>query len=62
MPQYLVSTYFPDNFDPATIDEAAGVGVQLMQAENANALLGESGMQCVPALILLVDELVGETS
>jgi hypothetical protein len=25
MPQYLVSTYFPDNFDPATIDEAAGV-------------------------------------
>lgn len=27
MPQYLVSTYFPDNFDPSTINEAAVEGI-----------------------------------
>lgn len=27
MPQYLVSTYLPDNFDPSTIDEAMVEGI-----------------------------------
>ena len=27
MPQFLVSTYLPDNFDPSTMDEAAIEGI-----------------------------------
>ena len=33
MPQYLVSTYFPDNFDPSTIDEAAVEGIHAFNRE-----------------------------
>ncbi|HEY1807492.1 MAG TPA: YciI family protein [Acidobacteriaceae bacterium] len=33
MPQYLVSTYFPDNFDPSTIDEAAVEGIHALNRE-----------------------------
>jgi len=33
MPQYLVSTYFSDNFDPSTIDEATVEGIQALNRE-----------------------------
>jgi len=33
MPQYLVSTYFPDNFDPSTMDEAAVDGIHALNRE-----------------------------
>ena len=33
MPQYLVSTYLPDNFDPSTIDEAAVAGIHALNRE-----------------------------
>ena len=33
MPQYLVSTYFPDNFDPSTIDEATVEGIHALNRE-----------------------------
>ncbi len=33
MPQYLVSTYFPDNFDPSTIDEATIAGIHALNKE-----------------------------
>jgi hypothetical protein len=33
MPQYLVSTYFPDDFDPSTIDEAAVEGIHALNRE-----------------------------
>jgi hypothetical protein len=33
MPQYLVSTYFPDNFDPSTVDEAAVAGIHALNKE-----------------------------
>jgi hypothetical protein len=33
MPQFLVSTYFPDNFDPSTIDAAAVEGIHALNRE-----------------------------
>jgi hypothetical protein len=33
MPQYLVSTYFPDNFDPSTVDEAAVAAIHQLNRE-----------------------------
>src|ERR1700761_4575720 len=33
MPQYLVSTYFPDDFDPSTIDEAAVEAIHELNRE-----------------------------
>ena len=33
MPQYLVSTYFPDNFDPSSIDEATVAGIHALNRE-----------------------------
>jgi len=33
MPQYLVSTYFPDNFDPSTMDETAVNGIHELNRE-----------------------------
>jgi hypothetical protein len=33
MPQYLVSTYFPDDFDPSTIDEATVEGIHALNRE-----------------------------
>ena len=33
MPQYLVSTYFSDNFDPSTIDEATVEGIHALNRE-----------------------------
>lgn len=33
MPQYLLSTYFPDNFDPSTIDEATIEGIHALNKE-----------------------------
>lgn len=37
MPQYLVSTYFPDDFDPSTMDEAAVAGIHALNREMAAA-------------------------
>ena len=33
MPQYLVQTYFPDDFDPSTIDEATVEGIHALNRE-----------------------------
>ncbi|HEX8712274.1 MAG TPA: YciI family protein [Terracidiphilus sp.] len=33
MPQYLVSTYFPDDFDPSTMDEATVAGIHALNRE-----------------------------
>lgn len=33
MPQYLVSTYFPDNFDPSTVDAATAEGIHALNRE-----------------------------
>jgi hypothetical protein len=33
MPQYLVSGYLPDNFDPSTIDEATVEGIHALNRE-----------------------------
>ena len=33
MPQYLLSTYLPDNFDPSTIDEATVEGIHAFNRE-----------------------------
>jgi len=33
MPQYLVSTYFSDNFDPSTIDKATVEGIHALNRE-----------------------------
>ncbi len=33
MPQYLVSTYFPADFDPSTVDEAAIEGIHALNRE-----------------------------
>ena len=33
MPQYLLSTYFPDNFDPSTIDQATIDGIHELNRE-----------------------------
>jgi hypothetical protein len=33
MPQFLVQTYFPDNFDPSTIDEATVEGIHALNRE-----------------------------
>ncbi len=33
MPQYLVSTYFPDDFDPSTLDEATVEGIHALNKE-----------------------------
>lgn len=33
MPQYLVSTYFPDDFDPSTMDEATVDGIHALNRE-----------------------------
>lgn len=33
MPQYLLSTYFPDNFDPSTIDEKTVEGIHELNRE-----------------------------
>ena len=33
MPQYLVSGYIPDNFDPSTIDEATVEGIHALNRE-----------------------------
>ena len=33
MPQYLVSGYLPDNFDPSTMDEATVEGIHVLNRE-----------------------------
>ena len=33
MPQYLLSTYLPDNFDPSTMDEATVEGIHAFNRE-----------------------------
>src|SRR5580692_1170591 len=40
------------------VDEAASLRIQLVQAQDANAVLGQSRAQRVPALVLVVNELV----
>src|ERR1700722_13532213 len=40
------------------VDKAASLRVQFVQAQNANAVLGKGRTQRVPALVLVVDELV----
>ena len=33
MPQYLISGYIPDDFDPSLMDEAAGRAIHELNAE-----------------------------
>jgi len=33
MPQYLISTYLPDNFDPSTMDEGTVAGIHAFNRE-----------------------------
>src|SRR5712672_2021604 len=42
------------------VDKTSSFGVQFVQAEDANAMLGQRRTQHVPALILIVHEIVGE--
>jgi len=43
------------------VHEPSSLGIQLVQAQNANPMLGQSGAQCIPALVLVIDELVTGT-
>ena len=42
------------------VDEAAGFGVQLVQGEHSNSVLGQRGAQRIPALVLIINERVSK--